>query len=131
MKKILIIEDELAYSKLLQKELEVQGYQVLSAENGIDGLELATQTKPDLILLDIRMPKMDGMTMLSALRRNDYGATAKVIILTNLEPDNSIINHVVKDEPVYYCVKSDTKLEDLLKKIADLLSKPTAASATV
>jgi len=61
------------------------------------------------------------MTMLTELRKNaDYGASANVIVLTNFEPDNSIIKKVVEDEPVYYCVKSDTKLEDLFEKISEL-----------
>ena len=120
MKKILIIEDELAYVNLLRDKLEAD-YEVLEASDGQKGLKLAIKNKPDLILLDIRMPIMDGMTMLGELRKDAYGKNAKVILLTNLEANDTILKQVVKDQPVYYFVKSDVKLDDLLKKIKELL----------
>lgn len=121
MKKILIIEDEPAYLKLLHSELTKRGYQVSDAVNGKKGLEIARKEKPDLILLDIRMPIMDGMAMLHTLRSDTEIATTKVVMLTNLEPDDKILGDVMRDQPLYYCVKSDTKLNDLLKKIEELL----------
>ena len=123
MKRILIVEDELAYVKLLHDQLTAKGYEVLEAKNGNEGLDMARDKKPDLILLDIRMPVMDGMTMLKLLRKEEAGKNTKVIMLTNLEPDEKIIGNVVKDQPTYYFVKSDTKLEDLKEKIHEVLSK--------
>ena len=121
MKKVLIVEDELAYVRLLHDQLTAKGYEVLEAKDGKEGLEIAKKEKPDMILLDIRMPVMDGMTMLSLLRQDESGKDAKVIMLTNLEPDDKILGGVVKDLPTYYFVKSDTKLEDLTEKIKELL----------
>ncbi len=121
MKKILIIDDELAYVKLLRDVLS-STYEVLDAQNGQTGLEISLKEKPDLILLDIRMPIMDGMTMLKKLRKDHYGKTAKVILLTNLEANDTIVKQVVEDQPTYYFVKSDIKLEDLLEKIKVLLA---------
>ena len=121
MKKILIVEDELAYVKLLHDQLVAKGYEIYEAKDGKEGLEVAKKEKPDLILLDIRMPVMDGMTMLSLLRKDESGKSVKVIILTNLEPDKKIIGEVVKDKLTYYFVKSDTKLEDLTEKIREVL----------
>jgi CheY-like chemotaxis protein len=66
------------------------------------------------------MPVMNGLTMLGELRKNEYGKFAKVIILTNLEPDDEILGHVLKDEPTYYFIKSDTELAELIEKIRDL-----------
>ena len=123
MKKILIVEDELAYLELLKSQLTQKGYSVIEAENGKKGLETAKKEKPDLILLDIRMPVMDGITMLDLLRKDEYGKSAKVIILTNLEPDNEIVGKVVTDQPTYYCIKSDTQLDELLEKINAVLSE--------
>ncbi|OGM30178.1 hypothetical protein A2801_00330 [Candidatus Woesebacteria bacterium RIFCSPHIGHO2_01_FULL_41_10] len=123
MKKILVVEDELAYLKLLHDQLTAKGYEVLEAKNGKAGLEMAKNEKPDLILLDIRMPIMDGMTMLGLLRQDENGKNTKVIMLTNLEPDDKIVGKVVKDQPMYYFVKSNTKLEDLTEKIHDVLSE--------
>ena len=122
MKKILIVEDELAYLNLLTRELTEKGYKVFEATNGEKGLKLAKKHKPDIILLDIRMPVMDGMTMLNILRKNEYGKTAKVIMLTNLEPDDKIIGGVVDDQPAYYFVKSDIHFNDLFEKIEELLA---------
>lgn len=122
MKKILIIEDELAYAKLLKDQLTEIGYTVIEATNGKKGLEKAKNEHPDLILLDIRMPVMDGMVMLNLLRKEESGKKIKVIMLTNLEPDDKILGGVMKDEPSYYFIKSDINLEDLLGKIKELLA---------
>lgn len=129
MKKILVVEDEIAYSRLLHDQLTTVGYQVVLAEDGERGLSMVKSEKPDLVLLDIKLPKMDGMAMLDLLRKEPNGKTIKVIILTNLEPDDKIIREVTEDLPTYYCIKSDTKLDDLLEKIKSTLSdKPSAIS---
>lgn len=120
MKKILIIEDELSCVKLLRDKL-ANNYKVLDAQDGKKGLDIAKKEKPDLILLDIKLPIMDGMIMLGELRKDPYGKKAKVILLTNVEPNETIIKQVVKDEPVYYFVKTEIKLDNLLKKIKELL----------
>lgn len=122
MKKILIIEDELAYLTLLRDQLTLKGYTVVTAENGEAGLKMAKKERPDLILLDIRMPKMDGMAMLELLRKDERVKETKVIMLTNLTPDDKIIRGVVVNHPVYYFVKSDVQLNDLLEKIKEVLT---------
>lgn len=129
MKKILIVEDELAYLKLLNSQLTEKGYKVFEAINGKQGLEKAKSENPDLILLDIRMPVMDGMAMLELLRKEETGKKTKVIILTNLEPDDKIIRGVVSDQPSYYFVKSDIRLNDLLEKIKELLAEKAPLQA--
>jgi CheY-like chemotaxis protein len=122
VKKILIVEDEIAYLKLLNSQLTSRGYTVIEAIDGQKGLEKAKSENPDLILLDIRMPVMDGMAMLALLRKDQERKKTKVIILTNLEPDDKIIGEVVADQPSYYFVKSDIQFDDLLEKIKDLLT---------
>ena len=99
---------------------------MIEAKNGQEGLRLAKKESPDLILLDIRMPVMDGMTMLNLLRKEKAGKKIKIIILTNLEPDDKIIGDVVKDQPSYYFVKSDIKFNDLVEKIEELLAEKKA-----
>ena len=123
MKKILVVEDELAYLKLLNSQLTGIGYTVIEAVNGKEGLEKAKKENPDLILLDIRMPVMDGMAMLDLLRKEEVGKKTKVIILTNLEPDDNILEEVVRDLPTYYFVKSNIQFNDLLTKIKELLAE--------
>ncbi len=122
MKKILIVEDELAYLKLLESQLINNGYKVIEAVNGKEGFEKAKKENPDLILLDIKMPLMDGMTMLDLLCKEKIIKKTKIIILTNLEPNDNIIKKVISDRPAYYFVKSDIKFSELLGKINDLLA---------
>ena len=121
MQKILIVEDEPGYLKLLNSQLTEKGYTVIEAINGKKGLEAAKKENPDLILLDIRMPVMDGMSMLSLLRKEEIDKKTKVIMLTNLEPEDKILAGVVKDQPTYYFVKSDIQFDKLLDKIKKLL----------
>ena len=123
MKKILVVEDELAYLKLLNSQLTERGYEVIEAINGKIGLEKAKSENPDLILLDIRMPVMDGMAMLKELRKEEAGKKTKVIMLTNLEPDDKILAEVVADQPTYYFVKSNIQFNDLLEKIKELFEE--------
>lgn len=121
MKKILIVEDEPAYLKLLRDQLTQNNYQVIEATNGKEGLAAANLSHPDLILLDLRMPEMNGLTMLDELRKNEYGKLVKVFILTNLEPDDEILDKVLEDQPTYYLIKSDIELSELIDKIRDIL----------
>lgn len=123
MKKILIIEDEISYIKLLKDQLESKGYLVITTGNGKDGLEITQKEKPDLILLDIKMPVMDGATMLNLLRQTEFGKSVKVIMLTNLEPDTNIIDNAINNHLTYYYVKSDTKFIDLLNKIKEIINE--------
>jgi DNA-binding response OmpR family regulator len=122
IKKILIIEDDPSYRKLLNDQLTKNGCEIIEAEDGREGLTSALSQHPDLIILDIKMPVMDGIAMLSELRKDEYGKSAKVIILTNLEPDDKILRKVLEDLPTYYLVKSDMQLKELLEKIKEVLS---------
>lgn len=121
---ILIVEDEPALLKVYGEELGDQGFRVLRAQNGQEGLELAIREKPDLILLDILMPVMDGLTMMQTLRgKSPWGKTVPIILLTNLSAgEEEILKAIVKNEPAYYLVKSDWTLQDVLEKIRERLA---------
>lgn len=84
MAKIAIVEDDLAISQMYSIKFETEGYQVESADNGRLGLELIEKMRPDIILLDLMMPEMNGDEVLVALRKTDWGKNIKVIILTNM-----------------------------------------------
>ncbi len=84
MSKIAIIEDDAAISQMYRIKFETEGYDVDTAENGKLGLELIDKMKPDMVLLDLMMPEMNGDEMLQKLRSTTYGKTVKVIILTNM-----------------------------------------------
>lgn len=83
MKKILIIEDNEQNLYLVTFILEKSGYQVLQARSGDDGLNLASANEPDLILLDIQLPVMDGYTVARELRKNDLLAKVPIIAVTS------------------------------------------------
>jgi DNA-binding response OmpR family regulator len=106
MAKIAIIEDDLAIAQMYRLKFEAEGYKVEIAENGKLGLELCEQLKPDLVLLDLMMPEMNGDEMLEKMRGTDWGKGIKVIILTNVgqqeAPDKlkslHISDYIVKAE---------------------------------
>jgi DNA-binding response OmpR family regulator len=121
-KLILVVEDELAQREILNYRLKKEGYDVISVKDGEDGLKIALEKHPDLILLDIIMPKKNGLDMVNELRRDAWGKTAKVIILTNLSTPKDVQKAL--DEEVYeYLVKSDTKIETVVSKIEEFLCK--------
>ena len=122
MKKILIVEDEISYLNLLHKELTAKGYAVVDAKDGKEGYDTALIIHPDLIILDIIMQGVDGLTMLEQLRANKEGKLMKVILLTNLELDNLIMERALAAKPLYYFVKSDITLEALIAKIEEELT---------
>jgi len=81
--KVAIIEDDQAISQMYRIKFEAEGYTVETAENGKLGLELVEKMRPDIILLDLMMPVMNGEEMLAKLRKTTWGKDLKVIILTN------------------------------------------------
>jgi CheY-like chemotaxis protein len=116
-KKILIIEDELPMLKALSDKFSREGFSVLEARNGEEGLDLALKTKPDLIVLDLFMPVMDGKAMMEKLRQDEWGKRVPIIILTNLNPDDKTLNEIMASGPSYYFIKSKWQLEDLTEKV--------------
>jgi DNA-binding response OmpR family regulator len=84
MAKIAIIEDDAAISQMYRIKFETEGFEVNTAENGKLGLELIEKMKPDIVLLDLMMPEMNGDEMLQKLRKTPFGKNLKVIILTNM-----------------------------------------------
>jgi DNA-binding response OmpR family regulator len=82
--KIAIVEDDAAISQMYRMKFEAEGFEVETAENGKLGYELAKAMKPDLMLLDLMMPEMNGDECLEKIRSEDWGRNIKVIILTNM-----------------------------------------------
>lgn len=92
MKKIAVIEDEQAIAEMYKLKLENEKFQVKIAANGLLGLELCEQWKPDLVLLDLMMPVMSGPQMLEKLRATDWGKDMPVIIISNLGIERSDVD---------------------------------------
>lgn len=122
-KKLLIVEDEPSARKVMAEKFTREGFEVEMAVNGEDGLASAIKHHPDLVLLDIIMPKMDGITMLQKLREDDeWGKQVPVIILTNITfDDEKKMERLAKLGPEFYLVKADWKLCDVTKKVEELL----------
>lgn len=86
-KTILVVEDDAMISTMYQTKLAADGFEVLVADNGADGLKIAAEKKPDLILLDVIMPQMDGFAVLTELMGNVKTKKIPVVLLTNLATD--------------------------------------------
>jgi two-component system, OmpR family, alkaline phosphatase synthesis response regulator PhoP len=120
--KILIVEDEASLRDALGDKLELEGFNVIKAKNGQEGLEVALREHPDLILLDIIMPVMGGLIVLKNLRQDVWGKKVKVIMLTNLS-DTEKTAEAVEQESFDFLVKSDWKMEGVLTKIKERLKE--------
>jgi DNA-binding response OmpR family regulator len=92
MIKIAVIEDDVAIAAMYEFKLKGCGYAVRVAHNGKQGLELIEAFQPELILLDLRMPVMSGDTMLEKIRETEWGASIRVIILTNISRNEAPMN---------------------------------------
>lgn len=89
MMKIAVIEDDKPIQMLYKTKLEVDGFAVVTADNGKEGLQKLEDEQPVLALVDLRMPEMSGDEMLSRLRETEWGAKIRVIILTNISRDEA------------------------------------------
>jgi len=118
VKKVLIAEDEPQLNKMLAEKFSNEGFITYMATDGEEALTLSLKEHPDVILLDILMPKMDGIAMLKKLRDDEWGKTAKVMLLTNLKSSERVLEGVQLGVKEYF-VKSDWKLGDLVKKVTE------------
>lgn len=119
--KILITEDEVTLRKVLTDIISQSGFSVIEAGDGNEGLEKAFSMHPDIILLNILMPGMDGLTMLEKLREDDWGKSVPVIVLTNVEPKDEELQKIADYRAAYYMIKTKTNLEQVVEKIRELL----------
>ncbi len=115
-KRILVIEDEADIREALVETLADAHFILSTAENGQDGLTTALTEKPDLILLDLKMPVMDGHEVLRRLRQDPWGKSAKVLVLTSMDDVHNIAtSHEGKIED--YIIKGHTSLDDIVNKV--------------
>lgn len=119
-KTILIVDDEKDLRDALSTAFRDEGCETLEAENGEEGLSAALEHKPDLILLDIVMPKLNGLDMLEKLRGDEWGKNAKVVLLTVLE-DVGTVSRAIEKGGYDYFVKTDWDLKDIVQKVKERL----------
>ena len=119
-KKIVFIEDEPSLQKALSMALKSEGFDVKSAFDGETGLNFVKEEKPDLVLLDLILPKMDGFTVLESIRSAEETKNIPVIVLTNLEEVGDV-QKVIALGATSYLIKANYNIEDITAKIKETL----------
>ncbi len=120
--KILVIEDDSFLSGLLSGKLEKDGFQVFTAANGEVAIQTAEKEVPDLVILDLMMPKIDGFAVLEQIKKNDALKSKPVIVFSNITDENEMVR--VKNMGANeYMIKSNFTLDELVEKIKTLLPK--------
>lgn len=121
MSKIAIIEDDAVISQMYRMKFESEGFEVQVAVNGHEGITLVEQMKPDLILLDVQMPEMNGDEALATIRKSDWGKHIPVIILTNLGEEEAPKN--LRSLGIHgYIVKADLTPRQVVERAKEALS---------
>lgn len=120
-KRILVVDDEEDVVKMISYQLKAEGYQVHGAEDGLDALEKVAEFKPDLIVLDIMMPKVDGWVVCHSVKGHMNTKNTRVIILTAKTQFTSKIKGLYILQADLYMTKP-FELDDLSQNIANLLS---------
>ena len=121
-KTILVVEDEKILRDAVVDILRLKNFLTLEARNGNEGVDFALKKHPDLILLDLIMPAMDGMAALKKIREDARGKKVPIIILTNLSATKEQpVGDTAANTSTQYLIKSDWKLHDIAKKIEETL----------
>ncbi len=126
MQSMLLVEDEQMIQDIYKKVLVEAGFTVYTASDGEQGLTEALEKHPDLMLLDISLPKMTGIEIMKRLRQDSWGETAKIVIMTNQEPTDEILNALTEGKPEYYFLKANITPEGIVLKVKEIFNKPAA-----
>lgn len=119
-KSVLLVEDDEFLSELYATKLTLEGFEVIAATDGKKGLKLALEKKPDLILLDIILPKLDGFEVLKAIKADPAGKAVPVILLTNLSQRDEV-NRGLELGAVDYLIKAHFMPSEVVKKIKSVI----------
>lgn len=119
--KVAIVEDDPSIVQMYQLKFQTEGFDVKTAGDGQAGLELIESYKPDIVLLDIMMPNMNGLEMLAKLRSGADGAKMKVIVLTNMG-DTETATRVFKMSANDYIVKAELTPMQVVERVQKLLA---------
>jgi len=122
MSKVLIIEDDPPYRKIYKRKFEVSGYIADVAENGEEGLEKMRSFKPDIVFVDLMMPKMDGFQVLDNAKADPELKNIPIVVLTNLSTSDDA-NKVLEKGAVAILVQSDTEPNAIIAKAGEVLAR--------
>ena len=117
---VLLVEDDVFLSGIYQKKFEMEGYKISTADNGEKGLADAKKKKPDIILLDILLPKMDGFSVLKELKADPSVKNIPVILLTNLGQKDDVAKGL-EAGAVDYLIKAHFKPSEIVEKVKQVL----------
>ena len=118
-KKVLIVEDDKDFLWILRESFNNQGLLMFYALDGEEGLAMAEKEKPDLIIIDILLPKMDGIAMAQKIKEKDI--SSQMIFLTNLKDQDHIIKVLEAAGEVDYLVKADTRIDTIISRVKSKL----------
>ena len=116
-----MVEDHAEIAELFQLKLQLDGYRVAVASNGLSGLEMARTLKPDIVLLDVHLPRLDGLQLLSALRE-DATTSELLVVVFSEDDDPALVREAERLKAASYLIKAHLLPSRLSRTIADLLS---------
>jgi|ERR1700722_5957076 len=126
MAKILIVEDDSILSDLYNNTFTLAGYTTVTAKNGLEGLDKARQEKPDIIFLDLMMPKMNGLDLIGELKKDETTKNIPVIILSNFS-DEKLAKEALAKGALAYVIKSDYEPKQIIELAQKWLSEKTSS----
>lgn len=118
---LLLVEDDQSLLNMYRETLEKENFSVETASDGEQAVSKALEKHPDLILLDLSLPKLNGLSVMDKLREDTWGKNVPIIILTNSDPDDEILNAVSKGNPAFYLIKANVTPEGIIIKIHEAL----------
>lgn len=119
-KKILVVEDDNVYRKMLCEELSSLGFDLLSTDDGEEGLAKAIAEHPDLILLDLILPGLDGISFIKEIRKDEWGKKARIIVLTNYSSNEKIAE--ILEAGVHDYMDKSVSAEEIKKSVRQKLN---------
>ncbi len=129
LKKVVIVEDNIAMREIVVHKLSTNGFEVKEAGDGKEGINLILSEKPDIVLLDLMLPEVDGFQVLETVRKNEDKklADTPIIVLSNLWSNKDILKTKALKVQAYL-VKAYFTTEEILKKVNDVLANPNVVS---
>ena len=121
-KSVLIIDDEESLVNVLSRKFSDEGITAYTAFNGKQGLDVALEKHPDIILLDIMMPEMDGFDVMHHLQEDEWGKTVPIILLTNSSSIDTVAK-AVSSGMSEFLVKTDIRLDEVVSKVKERIGK--------
>jgi len=126
MAKILIVEDDSILSDLYNNTFSFAGYTTVIAKNGLEGFDKARQENPDIIFLDLMMPKMNGLELIEELKKNETTKNIPVVILSNFS-DEKLAKEAMAKGALAYIIKSDYEPKQVIQMADKWLSEKTSS----